>query len=59
MLKSDLCNYSDAHIAVKVRISDRSNNNANRRNMKLIFNNDAPFMLFTTRITCTFIGNEL
>ena len=37
MLKSNLCDYSDAYIAVKRRISVTVTNNANRRKKKLIF----------------------
>ena len=31
MLRSDLCDYSDAYIVVKVRISLTDTNNANRK----------------------------
>ena len=43
MLKSDLCDYSNAYIVVKGRISVRGTNDANRINKKLIFKNNAPF----------------
>ena len=43
MLRSDLCDYSDAYIVVKGRISVTGTNNANRRNKKLTFKNNAPF----------------
>ena len=39
---SDLCDYSDAYIFVKGRISV-TDTNAKRRNKKLIFKNNAPF----------------
>ena len=42
MLRSDLCDYSDAYIVVKGRISVASNNVDNRRNKKLTFKNNAP-----------------
>ena len=32
MLRSDLCDYSDAYIVVKGRISVTGNNKTNRRN---------------------------
>ena len=37
MLRSDLCDYCDAYIFVKGRISVTGNNAANRRNKKAIF----------------------
>ena len=42
MLRSDLCDYSDAYIAAKGRISVAGNNVDNRRNKKLTFKNNAP-----------------
>ena len=45
MLRSDLCDYSDAYIFVKRRISVIDKNAANRRNKKLTFKNNAPFRL--------------
>ena len=41
ILKSNLCDYSDAYIVVKGRISDGGNNVDNRRNKKLTFKNNA------------------
>ena len=43
MLRSDLYDYGDAYIAVKGRISVTGIDNANRRNKKLTFKNNAPF----------------
>ena len=43
MIRSDLCNYSDAYIVVKVEINVKVDDNANRRNIKLTFKNNAPF----------------
>ena len=37
MLRSDLCDYSDAYIVVKGKVSVTGNNAANRRNKKLTF----------------------
>ena len=39
--RSDLCDYSDAHIVVKERISVTDINAANRKNKKLTFKNNA------------------
>ena len=44
MLRSDLCDYSDT-------------NDANRRNKKLTFKNNAPFRPCISRINNTFIDN--
>ena len=43
MLRSDLCDYSDAYIVVKGKIIVRGANDANRINKKLTFKNNAPF----------------
>ena len=43
MLRSNLCDYSDAYIVVKGSISIRGTNDANKRNKKLNFKNYAPF----------------
>ena len=43
MLKSDLCDYSDAYIVANRKISVTGNNAANRRNKKLTFESNAPF----------------
>ena len=40
----DLCDYSNAYIVAKGRISFTGTDNANRRNKKLTFKNNAPFM---------------
>ena len=45
MLLSDLCDYSDAYIAVKERISFTDTNAAKRRNKNLTLKNNAPFRL--------------
>ena len=44
MQASNLCDYSDAYIVVKGRISVRSTNATNRINKKLIFKNNGPFI---------------
>ena len=57
MLRSNLCDYSDAYILVKGTITVTTpgvNNNANsirdKRNRPLILKNNAPFVLCITRI---------
>ena len=55
MLRSDLCNYSDAYIVVKGSISVIGTNNAKRRNKKLIFKNNAPFKSWLSKIINLFI----
>ena len=57
MLRSDLCDYSDAYIVVKGRISVKSNNNANRINNKLNLKNNAPLISWISKINNTFIDN--
>ena len=57
MLRSDLCDYSDVYIIIKGRISVTSNNNANKRNKKLTFKNNAPFRSCMSKINNKFIGN--
>ena len=43
MVRSDLCDYSDAYIVVKGTITFEGNNIAETRNKKLIFKSNAPF----------------
>ena len=57
MLRSDLCDYSDAYILVKKGINVKGNNAANRRNKKLTFKSDAPFRSCISKINNTFIDN--
>ena len=57
MLRSDLCDYSDAYVVVNGRISVTGADNANRRNKKLTFENNAPFRSYILKINNTFIGN--
>ena len=56
-LRSGLCDYIDAYIAMKGRISVTGIANANKRNKKLTFKNNAPFMSCKTKINKTFIEN--
>ena len=57
MLRSDLCDYSNAYIVVKGRISVRGNNANNRENKKLTFKNKAPFRSCISKTKNTFICN--
>ena len=57
MLRSDLCDYSGAYIVVKRRISVTGTNNANERNKKLTFKNNAPFKSMISKINNTFEDN--
>ena len=57
MLRSDLCDYSEAYIVVKRRISVTGTNDANRRNKKLIFKNNNPCRSCISKINNTFIDN--
>ena len=43
MLRSDLCDYSDAYFVVKRRITVDDTNSINRRNKKLTLKNIDPF----------------
>ena len=44
MLRSDLCNFSDAYIAVERDITLEGDNDANKRNKNLAFKNNVPFI---------------
>ena len=50
MLRSNLCDYSDAYILVNGTITVAGNNLRDRRNRLLIFKNNAPFVSCITRI---------
>ena len=50
MLRSSLCDYSDAYILVKGTITVAGNNLIDRRNRLLILKNNAPFVSCITRI---------
>lgn len=56
MLESNLCDYSDVYIVVKRRISVTDTDNDNRRNKKLTFKDNAPFISCIPKI-CTFVCN--
>ena len=50
MLRSNLCDYSDAYILVKDTIAVAGNNLRDRQNRPLILKNNAPFISCITRI---------
>ena len=43
MLRSDLCDYSDAYIAVEGIVTVEGTDDANKRNKKLVLKNNALF----------------
>ena len=56
MLRSDLCDFSDAYIVVEGEITVlRGNNDAFDK--KLAFKNDAPFISCISKINNTLIDN--
>ena len=57
MLRTDSCYYSDAYIVAKERMSVRVTNDANKRNKKLTFKNNAPFRSCISKIKNTFIDS--
>ena len=44
MIRSELCDFSDAYIVVKGDITLEGDNNASKRNKNLTFKNNAPFI---------------
>ena len=44
MLRSDLCDFSDAYIVVEGDITLEGDNDANKKNKNLAFKNNAPFI---------------
>ena len=57
MLKSDLCDYSDAYIAVKERITVIDTDDVSRRNQMINLKNSASFKSCTSKINNAFTGN--
>ena len=57
MLKSDLCDYSNACIVGKVRIAVEGTNVGNKKIKKVTFENNAPFKLCISKTNSTFVGN--
>ena len=58
MLRSDLCDYSDAYIVVKGTITVEGTNPVNRRNKKLTIKNTAPVRSCISKINIIFIENS-
>ena len=57
MLRSDLCDYSDAYIVVKGDITHEGDNDANKGNRNLAFKNNAPFINCISKINGAKIDN--
>ena len=57
MLRSDLCDFSDAYIVVKGEITVAGWSNASKKNRPLAFKNNAPFIGCISKINNTFIDN--
>ena len=57
MLRSDLCDYSDAYIFVKGDITLEGDNDANKRNKNLVFKNNALFISCISKINGIKIDN--
>ena len=57
MLRSDLCDYSDAYIVVKGDITLEGDNDANKQNKNLAFKNNAPFINCISKINGIKIDN--
>ena len=57
MLRSALCDCSDAYIVVKGRITAEGDQDDKTRNKELIFKNNAPFRSFILKINNTFMKN--
>ena len=57
MLRSDLCDFSDAYIVVKGDITLESDNIANKHNKNLAFKNNAPFKSCIIKINGIKIDN--
>ena len=57
MLRSDLCDFSDAYIVVEGDITLEGDNDANKRNKNLAFKNNAPFINCISKINGVQIDN--
>ena len=56
-LRTDLCDFSDAYIAVKGEITVAGENNSSRKNGSLAFRNNASFIGCISKIKNRFIDN--
>ena len=57
MLRSDLCDYSDAYIVVKWRINVRATANTDIEQKDVAFKNNGPFRSCVTKINTALIEN--
>ena len=57
ILRSDLCDFSDAYIVLKGDITLEGDNDANKRNKDLAFKNNAPFINCISKINSVKIDN--
>ena len=57
MLRSDLCDFSDAYIVVKGDITLEDDNDANKQNKNIVFENNAPFINCISKINGVKIDN--
>ena len=57
MLRSNLCDYSDAYTVVKDDITLEGDNDASKRNKNLAFKNNAPFINCISKINGVQIDN--
>ena len=57
MLRSDLCDYCDAYIAIKRTITDEGANYVDKHNRGLILMNNALFISCVSNINGTLIEN--
>ena len=57
MLRSDLCEFSDAHIVVNRDISLEVDDDANKHDRNLVFKNNASFINCITKINGIKVDN--
>ena len=57
MLRSDLCDFSDAYTVVEGDITLEGDNNANKLNKNISFKNNAPFINCISKINGVKIDN--
>ena len=57
MLRSDLCDFSDAYIVVKGDITLKGDDDTNKHNKNLVFKNNVPFINCITKINGIKIDN--
>ena len=57
MLRSDLCDYSDAYIVVKGRVNVKATPNTDADQKDVAFKNESSFRSFITKINSTLIDN--